>query len=328
MFKKLLSSIKEFFTSDPEDMDADELVALVANRETPEDRRRAGVEALSEVSDVIGNIEDDAEKGAVSNRCYKILTEVLSRSGEPDWIIQGAIKGMNEIANVGRYDMDPALIEASVDPLIAHLGRQYSAGIRSAACSALASIDEKVSDYAARRSVGTIMDVVRAESGELRGDAIFSLGSFDSERTAALWREVATYLEDPSAEVRRHTASALWMIGNEEPDNDVIERLIAMLGSEPDDEVRSNVVDALGHLGKGHPGVVVALSKALDNEGTRHMAIFALLEFGEEAEPAVGKLAVLLDDDEHADSAVMALQGIGTPSARAALRAKGHPEES
>ena len=325
MFKKLISGIKQLFSTDPSDMEPEELVALVAQRDTPEAQRRAGVEAVSEMSDVVGDL-DDAQKGPISNRAYGTLLELVGRSDEPAWITAGGIKGMHEIVNVARYDMDAALLETSVEALIARLEPSNTADTRSAACGALASIDEIVSDAAARRSIEAICQVMRAEGGELRGDAIFSLGSFDSERTASLWDEIAGYLADPSTEVRSSTAAALWMIGNDEPDPQVVERLVAMLDSERDARLLNSVVDSLGNLGKGHPATVPAPSKALEGEATRHMAIFALSEFGEEAEPAVAKLAVLLEDEEHADSAVMALQEIGTPSARAALRAAGQPE--
>lgn len=326
MLNKLIGGIKRLFSSDPSDMEPEELVALVANRQTPEAQRRAGVEAMSEMSDVVGELDED-DKGPVSNRAYSTLVELLGRHDEPAWITTGAIRGMNEIVNVGRYDMDAALIEASVDPLIARLDPSCAPETRGAACGALSSIDEVVSEDAARRSIEAVAQVMRQDSGELRSDAVFSLGSFDSERTASLWAEVATYLDDPAKEVRTSAASALWMIGNEEPDPQVIERLAAMLDSEQDPRLLSSVVDSLGNLGKGHPATVPALTKALVGEATRHMAIFALSEFGEDAEPAVAKLAVLLDDEEHGDSAVMALQEIGTESARAALRAAGHPEQ-
>jgi len=326
MFKKFISGIKQLFSSDPSDMEPEELVALVASRETPEDRRRAAVEAMSEMSDVVGDLDED-EKGPISNRAYATLLELLGRQDEPAWITTGVIRGMNEIVNVARYDMDPALLETSVDALIARLDPSCSAETRGAACGALSSLDDIVSDDAARRSIEAIVEVMRVDSGELRSDAVFSLGCFDSERTAPLWAEVATYLEDPSTKVRTSASSALWMIGNEQPDPQVVERLVAMLTSEHEPRLLSSVVDSLGSLGKGHPAVVPALSNALAGEATRHMAIFALSEFGEEAEPAVAKLVVLLDDEEHADSAVMALQAIGSESARAALRAAGHPEQ-
>lgn len=327
MFKQIIDAIKNFFADDPADMGPEELVALVANRETPEAQRRDGVEALSEISCVVGDIDDDDVKGQVSNKAYSTLLGMLARNDEPEWVIEGAIKGMNEIANVGRYDMDVSILEGSVDPLITHLASKHADGTRTAACSALASIDEKISEDAAVRAVDAVAEVMRQDQGEVRAEAIFSLGSFDSDRTGGLWTEVSGHLEDPSVFVRRCTASALWMIGNDEPDAHVIDRLIALLGSESDQELCDAVVDALGNLGKGHPGVVPALSDALNKEHTRHMAIFALSSLEEEADPAVPKLVVLLDDEEHSDSAVMALQGIGTESARAALRAAGHPEE-
>ena len=92
--------------------------------------------------------------------------------------------------------------------------------------------------------------------------------------------------------------------------------------------VKNNSADALGHLGEGVAGVIPALADALHTPSTRHMAIFALMALKHEADPAVPTLVKYIDDDEHEDSVVMALQEIGTESAKAALRAGGHPEQS
>src|SRR5690606_1940378 len=113
----------------------------------------------------------------------------------------------------------------------------------------------------------------------------------------------------------------------DDPDPTVVGRLVDMLHSETDEDLRDNVVNALGHLGRGFSTVVPALMDALGREDTRHMAIFALSELESDADPAVPALARLMADDEHGDSAVMALQGIGTDAARHALREAGHPEE-
>ena len=216
MFKKLLAGIKNAFATDPEDMEVEELVALVADRGTAESRRRAGAEALRGLSDVIGDLED-GQKGPISERAYTTLTQLVERGDEPEWVVEGAIRGMNEIVNVGRYDMNAATIEGSVDLLIAQLAAQHDGQTRGAACGALSSVDDVVSDEAALRSMHAIAEIMRSSSGELRADAIFSLGCFDSERSAGLWDEVAAHLGDASLEVRTSTSSALQMIGNDAP---------------------------------------------------------------------------------------------------------------
>lgn len=327
MFKKLISGLKNFIADDPEDMEPEPLVELALDGSADESRRRDAARCLGNLSDTISEMAASEEvKTAVSERIFARLGGVLG-SDAPAWLVEGAIKGMNEIANIQRYDMKPETLEAAVDPLIACLGPNHGDDLRSAAASALGSIDQQVSEDAAERAVQAIMNLVRREQASLRAELIFSLGTFDSERTASLWSEVAEYLDDPHPEVRGNSAAALWMIGNESPDPAVVGRLVDMLHSESDEDLRDNVVNALGHLGRGVPSVVPALIEALGRDDTRHMSIFALSELGEEADAAVPALARLLDDEDHEESAVMALQGIGTDAAREALRAAGHPEE-
>jgi hypothetical protein len=328
MFKAILTGIKNFFADDPDELGPEELVALVLDKEAPEARRKEGAECLSQLSDTISEMPaSETIKASVSNRCFAKLGELLGKPGEPAWVYIGAVHGMNEIINIMRYDMDSAVLEAGVDPLIARLGSGQSDDMRSAAAMCLSSFDDEISAEATQRAIEAILVNVRQASGMVRADSLHSLGSFDSELTGHLWAEVATYLDDPSAEVRAHAASALWMIGQEQPDPAVIDKLIDKLESDPSMEVRDDCVNSIGQLGKGNPRAVAALVAALANPDLRHMAIFALMEFEEEAAAAVPALAKFLSDDEHEDSVVMALQSIGTDAARTLLRDNGHDEE-
>lgn len=330
MFGKLLQGIKNFFADDPEDLGPEELVALVLDKEAPEDRRKEGASCLSEISDKISEMPaSESVKAAASNRMFTSLCGLLGQAAEPAWLRLGAIRGMNEIANISRYDMDQSVIESGVDPLIACLGASHSDEIRGAAAMCLSSLDDKLSDAVAAKAIEALLVNVRTGAGEVRGDALFSLGCFGDGRAKHLWAEAASYLGDPSAEVRAQAASCVHMIGNEDPDPAVIDRLIELLETDPDEKVKNNSADALGNLGGNFAGSVVpALTRALRNHELRHMAIFALMEFGEAASSAVPDLARYIDDDEHEDGVVMALQAIGTDEARKLLRDNGHDEES
>ena len=329
MFGKLLQGIKNFFADDPEDLGPEELVALVLDKEAPEARRQEGARCLSEVSDKISEMPaSESVKAAASNRMFTSLCAVLGQASEPAWLRLGAIRGMNEIANISRYDMDAAVIESGVDPLIACLGASHGDEIRGAAAMCLSSLDDKLSDETAAKAIEALVGMVRESSGEVRGDALFSWGCFGDGRASHLWAEAATYLDDPSAEVRAQAASAVHMIGNEDPDPAVIDRLVELVESDANIKVKDNAVDALGHLGGNFAEKVVPpLTAALRNHELRHMAIYALMEFKEAAASAVPELARFIDDEDHEDSVVSALQAIGTEEARKILRDNGHDEE-
>ena len=118
------------------------------------------------------------------------------------------------------------------------------------------------------------------------------------------------------------------MIGNDDPDPAVINRLIELVESDPDKEVKEDCANCLGMIGKAFASQIVpVLVAALRNHELRHKAIFSLMEFEAAAADAVPELARYFGDEEHEDSVVMALQCIGTDEARKLLRDNGHDEE-
>ena len=328
MFKALINGIKNFFADDTDELEPEALVALVLDESTPEERRKEGAESLSSLSDKLGEMSgEDPAKAGIANRSFASLQALLERPGQPEWISVGAVNGMNEIINVCRYEMDPAVLEAGINSLISRAGSGHPDELRSSVSMCLSSFDDKVSADATRRAREALLVNVREATGEVRADSLHSLGSLDSEYTQELWPEVATYLDDADAKVRACATSALWMIGNEEPDPAVLDKLIAVMQRDSSEETRSDAANSLGQLGSDYPPAIEAVTAALHDAPVRHMAIFALLDFEEAAAAAVPDLARYIDDTDHEDGVVMALQAIGTEEARALLRSKGHDEE-
>ncbi len=316
-WKKLMAFFAEATT--PE-----EAVRIFADPTKSEDTRRAQIGYIESLSDKLPG-GDEASKSKAS-AAFVGLTPAC-RDAQP-WVRATAAAGLSELAGCYRNDIDPAAIQAALDALVPNL-RDADRDVRKKTARAIASLEDVLKDEAARAALAdAVAPLCQAAEPEVRSAAIFGLGCFGQAARKHFPRAEAL-LSDSDAAVRSSAASALWMLGEVDPSAELIEKLVRLVHSDPAPRVRADVANALGKV-QGHSAdVVPALARAMedDDKDVRHMAIFAIGDHREAAEPAVPKLAKLLSNPEHQEAAMFALRAVGTEQAHAALKSAGLPLE-
>lgn len=327
MFKNLMNKVKNLFADDLSEASVEEIMDVFMNMDEDEARRLEAAEQLTDFSSTFMELDTDLPSTIrLANDTYGQLLDMLEEENDEEWVYGKALYGMNEIINVCRYEMDKRLLRDSAETIIACLSDEEEDTTRERAAGLLGSLESVLPESTCEEAIHAIQDNLDEPSDELRADFIFALGTFGN-KAHFMWDELTGFLDDPSAKVRNNTLSALWMIGHENPNPEVIEHIIELMLNDRSGSVRSNAADALGYLGSGFPDVVDALIEALEDDEARHMALYAFSALGEEADAAVPHVEAFFGDEDHDDTAETVLQGIGTPAARAALRAHGRDEE-
>jgi hypothetical protein len=307
--------------------EGEEAVRVLVDQSQSERRRRGQVDVVKVLSDHFGT-EAEHKDLTAATRSWQLLLGAL---GDPlPWVRATALNGINEIANVLRFDLDPHLVHSAYGPVAQRL-RDPDQEVRAEACSALMScadvMDDATRDWAVR-SVGMLL---RDPVPPVRAEAIRHLaeGSIPAAWEFLPW--AYEWLGDPDAEVREAALCAVWKLhldGKHPVRPDVPGRVAHLLGADPEPRVREQAADTLPAVAPYEPRAVGALVNALrdPDADVRHKVIFSLGDYGARADQAVGPLFALAGT-EHREAVGFALRAIGTPAAMDALQRAGLPAE-
>jgi HEAT repeat protein len=312
-----------FFADDAEADEPDDAVRIFADGAKSEGARRAQIDVVTSLSDRLGSTPRANEKV----RATGMWTDLSRCLADPTpWIREATLLGLKEIANFARHDLDPALLASTVPSIVACTNDPTPA-VRERASWALASVRDVVDEATKARIIEALLLLTTDGDEAVRGNAIFYLGSIGAAARVHVAR-IHAALGDSSAKVRAHAALALWIVNAGAAPRPIVDRLIALLRTDPDADVRANAATALGRVaGDAAPEVVQVLVTAFSDpkSNVRHQAICSIGSLGAVAAPAIGPLTAMLDGSEHREAATFGLREIATPAAFDALRARGIP---
>lgn len=308
----------------------EEAVRLFVDQSQPERKRRAQVDVVNVLSDHFGFSQgDDPDRLVAASQSWALLVGAL---GDPQpWVRATALNGLNELANILRFDLDAGLVHSAYGP-VARCLQDRDEEVRVEACSALKSFTDVMNDATADWAIRSIGALLRDPSVTVRAEAMRWLAD---DRIPAAWDFLPwayEWLADPDSEIRDSAVSAVGImhLGGERPaPPDVAARIAHLLAVDPSPLVREHAADALHEVAPQDPRAVAALVNALHDpeSDVRHKVIFALGDFGSAADQAVDPLLALADG-EHREAVGFGLRGIGTPRAMEALRRAGLPLET
>lgn len=305
----LWDSMVRYFTDAASAVEATRALADRGRSDAVRRAQRSVVEALAD------HVPD--EGAVVARTIFHDLTVAL---GDPAaWVRATAARGLREMASVFRADIGDQVVAAAIEALLP-LVRADESEVRACAAGALAGLCDLARDGDKARITASLGPLCDEVSPALRAEGALALGAC-GEVASPFVPRLGELLEDPDERVRRNAAAALWMVGVPVEGRHV-ERLTALLASDPSPHVRADAANALGKVAKEQSeSVVWSLVDATEDRihDVRHFAVFALSDLGPLAAPAVPRLGELLGLPEHREAAAIALRSVASAAARAEL---------
>jgi HEAT repeat protein len=297
----------------------EEAVRILVDRSKSEDTRRAQVAIVESLSDKM--TKDQPNGLVIISAAWNDLLRGLA--DDAPWVRATALRGLRELAGMYRYDVDKALVYATLSAMVPLL-RDLDPLVRERAPYAVSGLCDVLEEDGKTQIANALRPLADDPLETVRASAAINLGSCGTSASPHLPR-IISMLDEQDERVRGNAASALWMIGVPDPSRALLGKLMMMLQGDPSPRVRADVANAIGKVGVGTPEIVPALVRAMDDQAkdVRHFAIFACCDLGALGAPAVPRLGMFLGNPEHKEAAEFALKAVGNPEARTLLQQHG-----